>query len=387
MRLPHHWRSALVVSVCALLISSGASRPSAQNPVPTPRFALRVPNPPTVVNGEGGAFLVYELHVSNFVPQPWTLQKVEVLSGPLGPRVLWTVEERDLGLAITRPGSAIPADQRRVFAGGAWGVVMLWVPVDRGALPTSLWHRLTLAFDTGSGPAERELQGGEVAVRRESVTIGPPLRGGPWRAGNFSNTAPHRRAIFAYGGEATINARLAIDYTKLGEDNQAFTGERTRNENWHAYGQEVLAVADGLVVETRDGLADNTFSGPAPGGPNLETLLGNHVFLEIAPRVYAGYAHLKPGSLRVKKGERVKRGAVIGLVGNTGNSGAPHLHFQLSEDPSIRSEGLAYKHDAFDVVGRCTGPTPAEQRCARVPAETHRGEIPVQGMMVQFRDR
>jgi hypothetical protein len=360
---------------------------SAQSMAPTPRFALRVPHPPTVANGEGGAFLVYELHLTNFVPQQWTLQKVEVVSGTPSPRVLQTIEERELGLAITRPGATVPADQRRLFAGGAWGVVMLWVPVDRGAPPTSLSHRLTFAFDNGGARVERHVQGGEVAVRRGTVTIGPPLRGGPWRVAGFSNTAPHRRAIFGYGGDASINARFAIDYAKLGEDDRAFTGERTRNENYHAYGQEVLAVADGVVVESRDGLADNTFSGPSPGGPNLETLLGNHVFLEIAPRVYAAYAHLKPGSLRVENGQRVKRGQVIGFVGNTGNSGAPHLHFQLSEDPSIRSEGVAYTHEVFEVVGRCQGPTPAEQTCARVPSEIHRGEIPLNGMLVHFHER
>jgi murein DD-endopeptidase len=362
------------------------SRLSAQDTVPTPRFALRVPHPPTVANGESGAFLVYELHLTNFVAQQGTLQKIEVLSGTPNPRVLHTLGEGELGLAITRPGTTIPADQRRVFAGGAWGVVMMWVPVERGAPPTSVSHRVTLGFDTGGGPATRELQGGEVTVRRETVTIGPPLRGGPWRAQGFTNGAPHRRAIFGYGGDATVNARFAIDYVKLGEDDLPFTGDRTRNENHHAYGQEAIAVADGLVIATSDGLADNApFSG-AQGPPNLETLIGNHVFLEIGPRLYALYAHLKPGSLRVAKGQRVTRGQVIGLVGNTGNSGAPHLHFQLSEDPTIRSDGLPYAHEAFEVVGRCkqAGPTPT---CARVPPEMHRGEIPLQGMMVQFRDR
>ncbi len=151
--------------------------------------------------------------------------------------------------------------------------------------------------------------------------------------------------------------------------------------------KEAIAVADGLVVAMSDGLADNTpFSGTPQGPPNLDTLVGNHIFREIGPRVYALYAHLKPGSLRVAKGQRVTRGQVIGLVGNTGNPGAPHLHFQLSQDPTIRSEGLAYTHDAFEVVGRCkqAGPTRVEQTCARVPPGTHRGEIPLNGMMLQF---
>jgi murein DD-endopeptidase MepM/ murein hydrolase activator NlpD len=91
--------------------------------------------------------------------------------------------------------------------------------------------------------------------------------------------------------------------------------------------------------------------------------------------------------LRVSKGQRVTRGQLMGLVGNSGNSGLPHLHFQLSEGPNITSEGLPYTHDAFEVLGRCqmAGPTPAEQTCARVPVEIHRGEIPLQGMMIRFR--
>src|SRR5574341_879501 len=91
---------------------------------------------------------------------------------------------------------------------------------------------------------------------------------------------------------------LSIDYTKHGADDRLFTGERTRNENWHGYGQKVLAVADGRVAAIQDGMADNTFSG-ASGPPDLETIRGNHIILEIGPRLYATYAHLKPGSLRV----------------------------------------------------------------------------------------
>lgn len=387
MTLLRRCRFMTIVGACAVLFAGpGEPRLSAQTRVSAPRFALRVPTPPTVANGESGAFLVYELHLVNFVAQPWTLQKVEVLSEGPNPRVLQTLADADLGLAVMRPGTTIPAAERRALAGGAWGVVMMWVPIGRNALPASISHRLTFVPGAGDGAAARELEGGVAAVRRDTVTIGPPLRGGPWRAQNITNTAPHRRAIFGYGSDASVNSRFAIDYVKLGEDDRPFTGDRTRNENHHAYGQELIAVADGLVVATSDTLPDNTpFSG-APGPPDLDTIMGNHIILEVGPRVYATYAHLKPGSLRVTKGQRVTRGQVIGLVGNSGNSGLPHLHFQLSEAPNITSEGLPYTHDAFEVFGRCqmTGPTPAEQTCARVPPVIHRGEIPAQGMMIRF---
>lgn len=389
MRFPLHIPAVAIVSTCAMLIAWPNESPvSAQTRMSAPRFALRVPTAPTVANGETGAFLVYELHLTNFVAQQWTVQKVEVLSGTPDPRVLQTLEERELASAIVRPGTTIPADQRRIFAGGAWGVVMMWVPIHRSAPPASLSHRVTFALDATASAATRELQGGETAVRREMVTIGPPLRGGPWRAAGFTNTSPHRRGMFGYGGDASINSRFAIDYAKLGEDDRAFSGERTRNENWHGYGQEVLAVADGRVAAIQDGVADNTFSAPS-GPPDLDAIRGNHIILEIGPRLFATYAHLKPGSLRVVMGQRVTRGQVIGLVGNTGNSGAPHLHFQLSQAPDITSDGVPYAHASFDVVGRCqqTGPTLGDLTCAHVPPEMHRGEIPLNFMLIHFRQK
>jgi murein DD-endopeptidase len=377
-----------IVSTCAILIALPDELPlSAQTRMSAPRFALRVPTAPTLTNGETGAFLVYELHLINSVAQPWTVQKVEVLSAIPNPRVLQTLENRELGLAIVRPGTTIPVAERTIFAGGAWGVVMMWVPVDRGAPPASLSHRVTFALDATAGAAAREVQGGETAVRRETVTIDPPLRGGTWRAGGFTNTSPHRRAMFGYGGDATINARFAIDYLKMGDDDRPFAGERTRNEHHHSYGQDVLAVADGRVAAIQDGVADNTFSGPS-GPPDLDTIRGNHIILEIGPRVYATYAHLKPGSLRVATGQRVTRGQVIGLVGNTGASGAPHLHFQLSEAPDVSSDGVPFAHASFDVLGRCqqTGPALADQTCAHVPPELHRDEIPLNGMLIRFHE-
>ena len=388
MRLPLYSRVVAILSTLAMLIAgSDASPAPAQTRLSAPRFALRVPHSPALALGETGAFLVYELHMTNFVAQPWTLRKVEVLSAAPNAAVLQTLDESELRLAIMRPGTTTSADQRQVFAGGAWGVVMMWVPVDRAAPPATLSHRLTFAPDDAAGAVSSELVGGETTVRRGTVTIGPPLRGGPWRAANFTNAAPHRRAIFGYGGDATINARFAIDYMRVGDDGLTFAGDRTRLENHHAYGQEAIAVADGRVVSLNDGLPDNIPFSRGQGPPNLTTIAGNHIFLEIAPRVHALYAHLKPGSLRVAKGQRVKRGDVIGLVGSSGNSAAPHLHFQLSEDPSPTSEGLAYTHEIFDVVGRCrqTGPAPFDQTCAHVPRESHRGEIPLNGMMVLFR--
>jgi murein DD-endopeptidase MepM/ murein hydrolase activator NlpD len=89
-------------------------------------------------------------------------------------------------------------------------------------------------------------------------------------------------------------------------------------------------------------------------GPiTIETIGGNSIILDIGQGRYAAYAHLQPGSLRVKVGDRVKRGQVLGLVGNSGNSDQPHLHFQVVDRNSLlESEGVPYVLESFQVRGK-----------------------------------
>ena len=114
----------------------------------------------------------------------------------------------------------------------------------------------------------------------------------------------------------------------------------------------------------------------------LETVVGNHVILDIGGGRYAFYAHLKPGSLRVRVGERVKRGQVVGLVGNSGNSTEPHLHFHIMDGTSpLGSEGIPYAIEAFDSIGRCKR---ILQDCSRTAAEVRRREMPMGNAIVRF---
>ena len=67
---------------------------------------------------------------------------------------------------------------------------------------------------------------------------------------------------------------------------------------------------------------------------------------------FAFYAHLQKGSLKVRPGDRVRRGEVIARLGNSGNTSAPHLHFHIVDNASVLgSDGLPYVIDRFDVRG------------------------------------
>jgi murein DD-endopeptidase MepM/ murein hydrolase activator NlpD len=223
-----------------------------------------------------------------------------------------------------------------------------------------------------------------VPVMRESATIGPPLRGGPWLTGN--GPAPetgHRRGLIPVGGTAAIAQRFGIDYVKVGAEHFTFSGDRLKNTSYHAYGTDALAVADGMVVAVKDGIPEN-IPGPASRAVpiTLETVGGNHVILDIGGGRYAFYAHLQPGSLRVRLGDRVRKGQVVGLVGNSGNSTEPHLHFHVSDGASpLGSEGLPYRFESFELIGRCRT---FNVGCERAAPVVRQGELPLANVLIQF---
>jgi murein DD-endopeptidase MepM/ murein hydrolase activator NlpD len=214
--------------------------------------------------------------------------------------------------------------------------------------------------------------------------LGPPLRGGGWLAAN--GPAPvtgHRRALIPVEGAATIAQRFAIDYVQLDERGRTFAGDSLKNQSYHAYGEDVLAVTDGRVAAVKDGIPENVPGITSRAVPiTLETVGGNFVILDVGGGRYAFYAHLQPGSLRVRQGDRVRRGQVLGLVGNSGNSTEPHLHFHLSDGTSpLGAEGVPYVHQTFDLSGRCE---PTLTGCKRTRPETRRREIPMGNMIVGF---
>ncbi|HKQ63218.1 MAG TPA: M23 family metallopeptidase [Candidatus Polarisedimenticolaceae bacterium] len=340
---------------------------------------------PTPVRADGKLHLVYELHVTNFdgPGRKLTLTRLEVL----GDRSLavWTGEE--LARMIAHPGVSQKSPDARI-PGGARAVVFLWVDLDPAvALPHALRHRLTFAIEKVE--SEKTVEGAAVDVRADSpVVLGPMLRGEGWMAANGPSNSPengHRRAINTVDGTARIGQRFAIDWIQLGASGGLWSKGPDKNESWYGYRAEVLAVAVAAVADTHDGIPDNEVGARAVP-ITLETVAGNYVILELGAGRYAVYGHLKPGSVRVKRGDRVQRGQVLGLVGNSGNSDGPHLHFQVCDGPStLGSEGLPFVLESFDKQGEASldddGP-----RWKPLPggAERRSGEIPLENVVVRF---
>ena len=355
----------------------------AQGPQLPPFLEMRVPKPPTVANAENGPFLAYEVHVTNFTPQPTTLKKLEVLSSP-DKRVVFTVDDSALMRAVTRPGMAPAAQTERLkVSGGMRAVVFMWVPLT-GAAPKAIQHRLTIETGTGDSVRTQTLDGQAIPVTAQAVVIGPPLRGGPWLTGNGpADASGHRRSLIPIYGTPSIAQRFAIDFVKVNDEHKTFNGDQLKNESYYAEGVDALAVANGTVVEVKDSIPENVPGINSRAVPiTLETVGGNHVIIDIGGGYYAFYAHLKPGSLKVKLGDKVTRGQVVGLVGNSGNSTEPHLHFHIADANSpLGSEGVPYRLDSFEIVGHCTTFNMGCQRSAPV---TRKGEVPLANVLLRF---
>jgi hypothetical protein len=355
---------------------------SARAQIP-PSVELRVPKPPTLAAADAGAFLAYEVHVTNLTPRELTLMRVDVLDAADG-RALHTLADSALIPVINRPGPMMEAVKRPTLEGGLRAVLYMWIPLRDAARPDGLRHRVTLLHDSTEHVIETAL----VPVYGTGALISPPLRG-EWVAVNGpSNASGHRRLVMALNGRIASGQRFGIDFLRLGPGDSIFTGNGSKNENNAGYGADVLAVADGIVVETKDGIPENT-EGPQSRAVaiNLETVSGNSVVIDLGEGRFAFYAHLIPGSLRVREGDRVQGGQVIGRVGNSGNSTAPHLHFHLvdglaSGTSTLGAEGIPYALTEFTVVGRCRSFDGGG--CTRAEPVTVRGGIPLQNQIVRF---
>jgi murein DD-endopeptidase MepM/ murein hydrolase activator NlpD len=300
-------------------------------------------------------------------------------------------EGQELNQQLARPGLPQSNTERQRLGGGMRAIIYLWLTFDSpSAVPAALRHRLTtriIASADGAGQgSEMEVkgEGAEIKVRAEPpLVLSPPLRGGEWLAANGpANASGHRRAMIPTSGAAHIAQRFAIDWVQLRETGQTFTGDQLKNENYRCYGAEALAVTDATVASIKDGIPENIPGATSRAVPiTLETVGGNYVILDLGNGRYAFYAHLQPGSLRVKAGDKVKRGQVLGLVGNSGNSTEPHLHFHVSNGNSpLGSEGLPYVFESFEVQGKGWGWKPSDKDTT----EKRHMEIPMQNAVVRF---
>jgi murein DD-endopeptidase MepM/ murein hydrolase activator NlpD len=162
-----------------------------------------------------------------------------------------------------------------------------------------------------------------------SALLGLPVTG-EWSVSNGGRTRRQNRHI------RVPNQRRAADLSIVDASSKKHRGDGTRNEDYFAYGRDIVAMADGEVVIVVDGVHENA----TPGKRSHEFGPGNMVLLEHPDGLHTLYAHLIPGSIAVEVGDRVRRGQLLGHCGNSGRSSAPHLHVHGQDGPLWNALGV-----------------------------------------------
>lgn len=124
----------------------------------------------------------------------------------------------------------------------------------------------------------------------------------------------------------------AFDLVITDKEGNSYKTDGKTNEDYYAYGKELIAPCDGEIVLVVDGIKDNI-----PGILNPVYIPGNTVIIKTANNEYLFFAHFKQHSIAVKQGQKVKQGQLLGLCGNSGNSSEAHLHFHIQNVEDMNS--------------------------------------------------
>jgi murein DD-endopeptidase MepM/ murein hydrolase activator NlpD len=305
--------------------------------------------------------LVYELEITNTGSATATLQGVDVVNAADSKEVLASFEGAALlsRLRYAGRGDAITAAK---VGFSETRLLLIDIALDGDARPpATLEHRFHLL---ASGPpgspkdlaVEQTYTIAPIAISTDVMVLGPPLAGKGWVALNGCCVAGgvHRGSGQPVNGVMQYAQRFAIDWMLLGANASLFRGDGKGVKDYFGYGATVIAVADGTVVDALSTLGDQLPGDlPDPKTITIENVDGNHIVLDLGQGRYGFYAHLQKNSLLVHKGDHVKRGQALALLGNTGNTSAPHLHFHLMDGTSVLgSSGLPYVIDHFEVAGQ-----------------------------------
>jgi hypothetical protein len=338
----------------ALLIAHGSlgrAQDPVTHPAPAPVAQLSplviqaVESPVPVRGGDGRYHLLYELSLQNFSGERVVVGQLQVLDRD-GVALATFDPSQVAARLVVRDRTAAAGE----FGPAQAGLLYLHVALDRPeSIPRELTHRLAM---TAHGMTVTPTAGAVTVRAPMTLVLDAPLRGARFIAGDgCCESTRHIRATLPLNGSAFTAQRFAIDWEQLDGQDRIYAGDVKNPESYVIYGKPAYAVADGRVVAAVDGLPNS----PIGAMPNIsvDQADGNHVILDLGDGHFALYAHFKPHSVRVHEGQYVRRGEVLGLVGTSGNSSEPHLHFQVTDGPSaLLSSGLPYLLRQFSATRR-----------------------------------
>lgn len=302
-----------------------------------------------LIHANDKIYLVYELNILNNFKAPLDLKKVEIFNLLEPEFPISTFDSIYLNENFERPGLSSENDLN-LISENQFGILNLNLEFKKNnVIPKKVFHKLHFKVQKGNG--ESMMYSMETTIidipGKTNLTLGLPFnKKGIW----LYEAESHKNSRFLAEGRATYPQRFAIDWIYVNNNEELAKNNIKENENWHTYGLELVSVADGIVVDVKDDIIENEpLSEEMAVHITKETIGGNYVIIDIGNDIYAFYGHLIPHSLKVSIGNKVKKGQVIGLLGNSGNSDLPHLHFHLESKSNIffGGEGMPYHIKEF----------------------------------------
>ncbi|HVA39903.1 MAG TPA: M23 family metallopeptidase [Candidatus Binataceae bacterium] len=335
----------------AAIIAAAAGAAHAGPALPLKVAVIARPAAATIFEGDGKPHLAYELYVANFNQSAVRIDALRLSpranSADRGGTASQSFSGDDLRHMFSTIAGHMLTPQDPVLKPGAAGVLFVFLDRDPGA---KIFNTLEVEEDGKPDTRQPVAPAPIIVWHTAPISISPPLRGNNWWTPNGpANDSIHRRTVIAFGPAVVIPERYAVDWIKLGADGNSFHGDPKDNGNYYAERSEIHAVADGRVVSVLDGVPENVPNSPTMAVTiTLANIAGNSVIEDLGGGHYALYAHMIPGTVRVKPGDRVTDGQILGLLGNSGNSTEPHLHFQISGSPEpLAGEGEPFLLSEF----------------------------------------
>jgi len=358
----------------AAIAFASALAACAQTPTPTtpihrssasPLIVQTVAPIRTVTGTDGQQHLVHELLLVNQSAFVVTIESIASVDADTS-AVLQTLADNALRSAtrlnLLGEGGTVLQPAQSAF-------VFLDVTSPGDALPRALSHRITVTRTAAAvqGGTLGGLPVSPVAASQPTTTfnipsatiqaeralvLASPVRGEGWIVfrGCCDVASSHRGGAAAFDGEVRITERFALDLVRANSAGMLVTGPGNEPASYPQYGTTVYAVANGTIASARNTQPDEP---PGQMNPNLPDDLagGNAVVLDVGGGRFVYYAHLQPGSVAVRTGDVVKAGDVIGKLGNSGRSFAPHLHLHVSNSAEAGGNGLPFTFSAFTLRG------------------------------------
>jgi hypothetical protein len=344
------------VSISASGVSSGTGTlgigPNTQF---TPLAAQVLTTPQAVKMSDGKYHLAYELLLTNATGAAIEIQTVEVRDDSDGDVIL-SLSGTALSTAMNAVGNITPNETNSPMASSSMSIVWLDVTAStKDDIPQKVHHRVAGTIHTPAGQRPFEAIVSPLTVNTaEPIMLAPPVPTGTWlmSEGCCKDFTHHRHGLASINGTLLVPQRFAVDLFLLDQQHRTWIGDPKDVHSYLSYGQPALAAADGVVVAAFDGLPDQ-HPPEAPPIPPIADTVGNHVIIKVGSGIYLLYGHLKPQTVAVHVGQQVKVGQQIGLIGTSGNSSTPHLHFQVITTPTFfPADSTPYVFERFELVGR-----------------------------------